>query len=74
MTSATTAEIVVPERLPFLDSLSWFDADCHQLSPLDMLKRYEAGWRHYGVLGEPTPEELAFISTLVERFGSTLRV
>jgi hypothetical protein len=74
MTSDTTAEIVVPDRLPFLDCLSWFDADRRKLSPLDMLKRYEAGWRHLGVLGEPTLEELAFIRALVERFGSTLRV
>jgi hypothetical protein len=69
-----TGEIAVPEQLPFLKSISWFDQDYRNLSPLDMLRRYEAGWRHLGVLGEPVSEEWAFIRALVARFGSVIDV
>lgn len=69
-----TDEISVPDQLPFLKSISWFDQDYRNLSPLDMLRRYEASWRHLGVLGDPSPEEWAFIKALVKRFGSVLDV
>jgi hypothetical protein len=66
--------LAIPEQLPFLESISWFDRNYRDLSPLDMLRRYEAGWRHKGVLGEPSPEEWGFIRELVKRFGSFLDV
>ena len=68
------AELQVPEELPFLASISWFDADYRALDALEMLNRYEAGWRYLGVLGEPSPEEDRFIKALIQRFGSVLRV
>ena len=64
----------IPSRLPFLASISWFDAMYRDLPPIDMLRRYEAGWRYRGVLGEPSAEETRFIRALVSRFGSTLDV
>lgn len=67
-------DIAVPEHLPFLASLSWFDRLYRELPPLDMLRRYEAGWRHLGVLADPSPEEWDFIRALVSRFGSHLHV
>ncbi len=69
-----TDEISVPDQLPFLKSISWFDQDYRNLSPLDMLRRYEAYWRHLGVLGDPSPEEWEFIKALVRRFGSVIDV
>lgn len=66
--------VPVPEDLPFLESISWFDRDYRRLSPLDMLRRYESGWRYLDVLAQPSPEEWRFIRRLVERFGSTLDV
>jgi hypothetical protein len=74
MSSMVTEAITVPERLPFLESISWFDRSYRDLSPLDMLRRYEAGWRYKGVLADPSPEEWTFIRELVERFGSYLDV
>lgn len=74
MSSMVTEEITVPERLPFLESISWFDRLYRDLAPLDMLRRYEAGWRYKGVLTDPSPEEWAFIRELVRRFGSYLDV
>ena len=64
----------VPEKLPFLESLSWFDTNPRALAPIDMLRRYESGWRHLGVLGEPSEEESRFIRALVDLYGSTLDV
>ena len=71
---SATSEILAPDQLPFLQSISWFDQNYRNLSPLDMLRRYEAGWRHLGVLGDPSPEEWTFIKALVERFGSVIDV
>jgi len=69
-----TDEIPVPDQLPFLKSISWFDQDYRNLAPLEMLRRYESSWRHLGVLGDPSPEEWTFIKALVKRFGSVLDV
>ena len=66
--------IAPPEHLPFLESLSWSDRSYRDLPLIDMLRRYEAGWRHLGVLADPSPEEWAFIRALVARFGSHLDV
>jgi hypothetical protein len=66
--------IALPQHLPFLESLSWFDRGWRDLPLLDMLRRYEAGWRHLGVLADPSPEEWDFIRALIARFGSHLRV
>jgi len=74
MSTMITDEIAVPERLPFLESISWFDSRYRDLAPIDMLRRYEAGWRYKGVLADPSPEEWAFIRGLVQRFGSYLDV
>jgi hypothetical protein len=50
-----------PRKLPLLEAISWFDADPYALSPLEMLKRYESGWRHRGVLADASAEELAYV-------------
>lgn len=63
-----------PRHLPFLESLSWSDQEWRTLAPLEMLRRYEAGWRHLGVTADPSSEEAAFIRALVRRFGSFLDV
>lgn len=64
----------VPDDLPFLESLSWFDAGWRELSLFEMLQRYESGWRHRGVTADLSAEELAFVRALVERFGSVIDV
>lgn len=74
MRSNLADDISIPEELPFLESLSWFDRTYRNLPPLDMLRRYEAGWRHKGVLADPSPEELDFIRELVKRYKSFLDV
>lgn len=64
----------MPAEVPFLASLSWSDADYRQLAPLEVLQRYEAGWRHRGALAEPSVAELAYLRALIEHFGSHLHV
>lgn len=66
--------LLVPDALPFLESLSWFDLGWRDLSPLEMLQRYEKGWRHCGVTADPSADELAFVRELIVRFGSVLDV
>ncbi|HEY7214486.1 MAG TPA: hypothetical protein VIC28_07640 [Thermoanaerobaculia bacterium] len=72
--SRTDLDLALPERLPFLESLSWFDRNYRDLPLLDILRRYESGWRWLGLLAEPTPEEWDFIRALVVRSGSVLDV
>jgi len=67
-------DVALPERLPFLESLSWFDRNYRDLPLLDILRRYESGWRHLGLLADPSPEEWDFIRALISRFGSYLDV
>ena len=72
--ASADAPLVVPAKLPFLESLSWFDAGWRELSALEMLQRYERGWRHRGVTAELSAEEAAFVRALIQRFGSELDV
>ena len=68
------ANLVVPSELPFLESLSRFDARWRELPAFEMLQRYERGWRHRGVTAELSAEEMAFVRALVQRFGSVIDV
>lgn len=61
-----------PDHLPFLEAVSWYDRAPMELSPEEMLARYEAGWRFLGVLADPTFEEREWIRYLTERYGSVL--
>lgn len=67
-------DIEVPARLPLLEGLSWFDRNPRSLSPLDMLKRYEGGFKDWGVIADPSAEERQFIRRLAARYGSFLDV
>lgn len=71
-----SAQLVVPTELPFLESLSWFDDDWRELSPFEMLARYEKGWRHLGVTADASPDELELelVRELIRRFRSVLDV
>ena len=74
ITPLTDTTIPIPEHLPFLESLSWFDTRWRELSAFEMLKRYERGFRHLGVTADLSMEEAAFLRALVRHFGSDLDV
>ena len=66
--------VPIPEALPFLESLSWFDTRWRELSAFEMLQRYERGFRHLGVTADLSAEEATFLRALILRFGSELDV
>lgn len=65
---------IPPKELPFLESLSWFDMQWRELSPFEMLQRYERGFRHLGVTSDLSPQEAEFLKKLVRKFGSVIDV
>jgi hypothetical protein len=74
MPSTAQTDIATPKELPFLESIFWFDCKYRDLTPLEMLRRYESGWRFLGVLADPSEAEKQFIRELVARFGSVIDV
>ena len=66
--------LAVPTELPMLEALSWFDREWRKLSPLEMLRRHEAGWRNLRVVADPSAKELEFIRALIRRYESVLDV
>jgi Nucleotidyl transferase AbiEii toxin, Type IV TA system len=65
-------EVKIPEKLPFLESLCWQREGIKNLTPLEMLKRYERGWYYRGVLDEISPPEAGFIQQLANLYNSWL--
>ncbi len=65
-----TSAAIVPTRLPFLAEVCWQVKDIYQLTPLEMLRCYERGWRYRS--GPLEPEEQTFIDQLAQQYGSWL--
>lgn len=65
-----TSAAIVPTRLPFLAEVCWQVKDIYQLTPLEMLRCYERGWRYRS--GPLDPEEQTFINQLAQQYGSWL--
>ena len=62
--------INIPVHLPFLKEICWQIGDVYQLTPQEMLHRYERGW-HY--LSKPLDrQEEAFIDKLAQQYCSWL--
>jgi hypothetical protein len=66
--------ILIPEKLPFLESLCWQTSDVHHFTPEEMLSRYERGWTYRNLFGNLDSEERAFVKLLAERYQSWLQV
>ncbi|CUR30997.1 hypothetical protein [Planktothrix tepida] len=62
----------IPEKLPFLERLCWQRIGIENLTPLEMLKRYERGWHYRDIFGEINPTEAEFIQQLAQQYGSWL--
>ncbi|HEY9849465.1 MAG TPA: nucleotidyl transferase AbiEii/AbiGii toxin family protein [Leptolyngbyaceae cyanobacterium] len=67
-------ELEIPENLPFLESLCWQREGIANLTPLEMLRRYERGWHYRGVLAELNPQEAIFVQKLARLYGSWLEI
>jgi hypothetical protein len=65
-----TPNIRIPDRLPFLEAIGWSMKDLRLLSPAEMLRCYERGWRYRGVLADLEGKELDFVRELAHKIGS----
>lgn len=65
-------QLTIPKKLPFLERLCWQRTGIEQLTPLEMLKRYERGWHYRDIFGEINPTEAEFIQQLAQQYGSWL--
>jgi hypothetical protein len=64
---------VVPEKLPFLESICWQTDNIHHFTPEQMLSRYERGWIYRSVFGNLEGEELKFLQELAKNYQSWLQ-
>ncbi len=60
----------IPDYLPFLEAICWQMNNVRDLSPFEMLRCYERGWRYRGVLADLEGEERAFARRLAGEYGS----
>lgn len=63
-------DINIPGKLPFLESICWQTQNVRHFSLLEMLNRYERGWRYRGVLADLEGEELEFVRDLAKKTDS----
>jgi Nucleotidyl transferase AbiEii toxin, Type IV TA system len=66
-----TAQGFSPD-LPFLKAICWQSAEIDHFSPLEQLRRYEQGWVYRGLLGDLNSDELDYVRSLADRYGSWL--
>ena len=71
--TSTIDATVVPEELPFLESICWQTADVYQFTPEQMLSRYERGWEYRQLFSNLESEELDFLKELAQRYHSWLQ-
>lgn len=64
---------VVPEKLPFLESICWQTADVYQFTPEEMLSSYERGWKYHQLFRNLEGQELGFLKELAKRYHSWLQ-
>jgi hypothetical protein len=68
------AHFEVPKHLPFLEAVCWDLGDVHDLTPDEMLNRYERGWEYRGILADVEGGEKVFIRKLAAAKGSWLQL
>ncbi|MBW4575807.1 MAG: hypothetical protein KME08_11035 [Aphanothece sp. CMT-3BRIN-NPC111] len=74
--ATATAKIdppVVPEKLPFLESICWQTEDVYRFTTEQMLSRYERGWKYRDMFRNLEGEELDFLKQLAIRHNSWLQ-
>jgi hypothetical protein len=69
-----TNPLVVPNKLPFLESICWQTVDVYQFTLEQMLSRYERGWQYRQLFNNLEGEELNFLKELARYYNSWLQV
>lgn len=64
---------VVPDKLPFLESICWQTADVYHFTLEEMLSRYERGWEYRKLFNNLEGEELDFLKELAQRYHCWLQ-
>lgn len=64
----------IPQKLPFLEDISWQIDDVYKFSPREMLQRYERGWRYRKMFKSITETEREFIKKLSVKYDSWLDI
>ena len=64
----------VPDKLPFLESICWQTGNVYKFTPLEMLGRYERGWKYRNLFNNLKDDELEFIKKIAEFYDSWLKV
>jgi hypothetical protein len=64
---------VVPQKLPFLESICWQTGNVYLFTPEQMLSRYERGWTYRNLFNNLGGEELVFLKALVQIHHSWLQ-
>lgn len=60
------------KKLPFLEFLCWQMGDVYQLTPAEMLSRYERGWRYRDIWEPLDSAEQQWIKDLAIQYHSWL--
>lgn len=68
------ADFDIPKHLPFLEAVCWDLGDVHDLTPDEMLNRYERSWDYRGTLADVEGREKTFVRTLAAAKGSWLQL
>jgi predicted nucleic acid-binding protein len=76
MTCATPTinPVIVPKKLPFLESICWQTADVYRFTSEEMLSRYERGWQYHKLFNNLEGEKLNFLQELARLYQSWLQV
>jgi hypothetical protein len=64
---------VVPQKLPFLESICWQTCNVYLFTPEQMLSRYERGWTYRNLFNNLDGEELMFVKALAQSYRSWLQ-
>jgi hypothetical protein len=62
------------QQLPFLNALCWQISDVKNLTDIEIIQTYERGWRHLGILAQPSNEEWQLIRDLSYQYQSWLQI
>lgn len=68
------ANFNIPKHLPFLEAVCWDLGDVHDLTPDEMLSRYERSWDYRGILADVEGREKTFVWKLAAAKGSWLQL
>ncbi len=66
--------ILIPKKLPFLESICWQTENVYKFTLEEMLSCYERNWRYRNVLENLESEELEFIKKIATTYNSWLQI